>query len=209
VLGEPGGLARLGADEVAAWRGRGAVVVDVRPVAELAGGHVAGSLANTLRPQFASWLGWLVPDPDTPLVFVAGEHQDRREIVRQCLNIGYENLAGELGGGIEAWRAAGGDIGTIPVVDAAQLDGRTVLDVRQAREHAAGHVPGAVHVELGTLPDRLADVPAGPLVVMCGHGERAATAASLLAAAGRTDTAVMAGGPDDWASATGERLARR
>lgn len=209
VLGEPRGLAPLGADDVAALRDGGAAIVDVRPVAEFGAGHVAGSLANTLRPQFASWLGWLVPDPATPLVFVAGDYQDRREIVRQCLNIGYENLAGELAGGVAAWRAAGGEAGTVPVVDASQLDGRAVLDVRQASEHAAGHVPGAVHVELGALPHRLADVPAGPLVVMCGHGERAATATSLLAAAGHRDVAVLAGGPDDWASVTGEPLAWR
>lgn len=208
VLGEPGGLTPLGADDVAALRERGAVIIDVRPVAEFGAGHVAGSLANTLRPQFASWLGWLVPDPATPLVFVAGNHQDRREIVRQCLNIGYENLPGELTGGVEAWRAAGGETATVPVLGASQLDGRTVLDVRQASEHAAGHVPGAVHVELGALPHRLTDVPAGPLVVMCGHGERAATAASVLAAAGHRDLAVLAGGPTDWASATGERLTR-
>jgi hydroxyacylglutathione hydrolase len=211
VAGEPGGLAQIGVDEVAALRERGAVVVDVRPVAEFGAGHVAGSLANALRPQFASWLGWLVPDPATPLVFVAGDHQERREIVRQCLNIGYENLAGELAGGVEAWRTAGGETGTVPVVDADHVEGRTgrtVLDVRQASEYAAGHVPGAVHVELGVLDRRLEDVPAGPLVVMCGHGERATTAASVLAAAGRRDLAVLAGSPDDWAAVTGERLAR-
>ncbi|MGH9210799.1 MAG: MBL fold metallo-hydrolase [Acidimicrobiales bacterium] len=209
VLGEPGGLTRLGVDEAAALRERGAVVVDVRPVADFAAGHVAGSLAITLRPQFASWLGWLVPDPATPLVFVAGDHQNRREIVRQCLNIGYEILAGELAGGVEAWRSVGGEVGTVAMVDASRLADRMVLDVRQASEHADGHVPGAVHVELGTLPDRLADVPAGPVVVMCGHGERATTAASLLTAADHRDVAVLAGGPGDWAAATGERLARR
>ena len=43
---------------------------------------------------------------------------------------------------------------------------------------------------------------------MCGHGERAATAASLLEAAGHRDLAVMNGGPDDWAAATGRELTR-
>jgi rhodanese-related sulfurtransferase len=206
VLGAPGGLRLLGADEVAALRGQGAVVVDVRPVAEYAAGHLPGSLANTLRPQFASWLGWLVPDPATPLVFVAGHHQDRREIVRQCVNIGYEHLAGELDGGIDAWRAGGGDIATLDLVDPAGVHGRTVLDVRQHNEHRDGHVPGAVHLELGALPRRHRELPPGPLVVMCGHGERAATAAGLLEAAGRHDLAVMTGGPDDWAKATGRDL---
>jgi hypothetical protein len=50
-----------------------------------------------------------------------------------------------------------------------------VLDVRQDAEHAAGHVPGADHVELGVLASSLGDL--GPIgAVMCGHGERAATA---------------------------------
>ena len=43
--------------------------------------------------------------------------------------------------------------------------------------------------------------------MMCGHGERAMTAASVLAARGRTDVSVVAGGPDDWATATGRALA--
>ncbi|HEX5946185.1 MAG TPA: rhodanese-like domain-containing protein [Acidimicrobiales bacterium] len=64
------------------------------------------------------------------------------------------------------------------------------------------------HVELGALTDRADALPSGPLTVMCGHGERAATAASLLAAAGRRDVAVLDGGPADWASATGEALVR-
>jgi hydroxyacylglutathione hydrolase len=207
VVGEVAGLAPMGVDDVAALREQGAVVVDVRPVVEFAAGHVAGSLANTLRPQFASWLGWLVPDPATQLVFIAGDHQDRREIVRQCFNIGYENLAGELAGGVAAWRAAGGQVATIPLVEAAHLGDETVVDVRQVSELAAGHVPRAVHLELGSLSQRLAEVPRGRLAVMCGHGERAATAASILYAAGRSDLAVVTGGPTDWASATGERLA--
>ena len=80
-----------------------------------------------------------------------------------------------------------------------------MLDVRQAAEYAAGHVPGAVHVELGDLPVRAQDAPAAA-VVMCGHGERAMTAASLLQRAGHQGLAVLAGGPQEWAAATGQPL---
>jgi hydroxyacylglutathione hydrolase len=221
VYGEPAGLARLAADDVVALRARGAVVVDVRPAADFAAGHVPGSLAISLRPQFASWLGWLVPDPATPLVFVTGDHTDRQDIVRQCRNIGYENLTGELAGGLDAWRAAEGALATVPRVDPADLDatdggsmrrgtrgGRAILDVRQDDEYAAGYIPGAAHIELGALPHRLAEVPAGPLTVMCEHGQRSTTAASILAAAGRDDVVVATGGADAWASATGRHLAR-
>ena len=44
------------------------------------------------------------------------------------------------------------------------------------------------------------------LTVMCGHGERAMTAASLLAASGRNHLSVLAGGPEDWAVGTGTDL---
>ncbi len=83
---------------------------------------------------------------------------------------------------------------------------RAVVDVRQTSGFSAGHLPGATNVELGALPHALADLPTEPLVVMCGHGERAATAASLLESAGRTDVSVFAGGPEDWVSSTGRRL---
>jgi len=88
------------------------------------------------------------------------------------------------------------------VIDAAQLTGN-VLDVRQDLEFASGHVPGAVHVELGSLAGDGDAVPRGPLSTMCAHGERAATAASLLERAGRHDVSVVIGGPDDWAGAHG------
>ncbi|MGH2816098.1 MAG: rhodanese-like domain-containing protein, partial [Actinomycetota bacterium] len=78
---------------------------------------------------------------------------------------------------------------------------------RQASEFAAGHVPGAVHLELGVLPRVPGEVPGGPLTLACGHGERAMTAASLLARAGHTDLGVVHGGPQDWQRATGKALA--
>jgi hydroxyacylglutathione hydrolase len=42
--------------------------------------------------------------------------------------------------------------------------------------------------------------------VMCGHGERAMTGASVLERAGRDDLAVLAGGPTAWATASGRAL---
>ena len=81
--------------------------------------------------------------------------------------------------------------------------GATVLDIRQSGEYGAGHVPGAVNIELGYLLDKIVAVPSGPVIVMCGHGERAMGGASILAAPGRTGIAVLNGEPADWASATG------
>ena len=172
-------------------------MVDVRSAAAFAAGHVIGSISNTLRPVFASWLGWLV-ERGRPIAFIVDESQDRDELVRQCLDVGHERLIGELAGGIDAWTASGRPVATIPFVDPKAIAGR-VVDVRQANEYATGHVPGATNIELGAIAT--ADLPTGPLTVMCGHGERAMTAASLLTAKGRSDLVVLDGGPDTWSTA--------
>jgi hydroxyacylglutathione hydrolase len=182
----------------------GAVLVDVRPVEDFGAGHIPGALSIALRAVFESWLGWLV-EPDRPLVFVVGDDQDRHELVRQCLSVGYENLAGELDGGIAAWRATDLPEAVIEIQGPDAL-GRNVVDVRQRNEYESGHVPGAVNIELGRVLDSVEDLPAGPVTVMCGHGERAMTAASIIVARGRADVSVLAGGPDDWAAATGRTL---
>ena len=157
-----------------------------------------------LRPVFESWLGWLV-EPDRPLLFVLGDDQDRSELVRQCLSVGYEHLAGELDAGMSAWRVADLPEATIEIVGPEAL-GPNVVDVRQRSEYVAGHVPGVVNIELGSLPDAFDAVPEGPVIMMCGHGERAMTAASVLATRGRGEVSVLAGGPEDWAAATGRAL---
>jgi hydroxyacylglutathione hydrolase len=182
----------------------GAALVDVRRIEDFAAGHIPGALSIELRPVFASWLGWLV-DPDKPLVFLLGDGQDRADLVRQCLDVGYENLAGELAGGMTAWRAGNLPETAIEIVG-PEAAGLTVVDVRQRNEYDAGNIPAAVHIELGRVPDAVDDVPPGPVAMMCGHGERAMTAASILAARGRADVAVLAGGPEDWARATGRTL---
>jgi hydroxyacylglutathione hydrolase len=71
-------------------------------------------------------------------------------------------------------------------------------------EYAGGHLPAARNVELGSLPS--VNLPAGPVVTMCGHGERATTAASVLERAGHPGVAVLAAGADEWAKATGTAL---
>jgi hydroxyacylglutathione hydrolase len=198
------GLAPLTPAAVRSLADRGGWVVDVRPVADFAAGHIPGAVSIPLRDQFATWLGWLVPD-GVPLGFVLAPGQDPAEVAWQALKIGYEDLAGQLAGGMPAWLASGGPAERTELVTAARMDGRAVLDVRQDAEYAAGHVPGADHVELGDLPARIQAVPAGA-VVMCGHGERAMTAASLLQRAGHHGLAVLDGGAGGGAAATGQPL---
>ncbi len=177
----------------------GGVVIDVRPPAAFAAGYIPGSLSIPLRGQFATWLGWLVDD-EVPLLFITDDGQDLAEIGWQAYKIGYERLTGRLAGGMAAWQDAGRAQSTLTFAPAERLGGRPYLDVRQESEYQAGHVPGALNVELGALSSEGDEVPDG-VVVACGHGERAMTAASVLARQGHKDLAVLDGGPDDYQAA--------
>lgn len=199
-------LAAMTADQVVAAAEAGALVVDVRPVEAFAAAHIPGAVSIPLRGAFATWLGWST-HPGTPLVFVRDAEQDPEEIVWQALKIGFEQFTGELDSGMPAWRSAGLPVSSTSLLSAAALDGRTVIDVRQRSEYVAGHVPEASNVELGRLAEGAMPQVATGAVVMCGHGERAMTAASLLERAGQLGVAVVVGGPEDWASEGGRALA--
>ncbi len=201
---QPPALPWRSPDEVHQAMADGAEVVDARGIAAFAAGHVPGAISNPWRSQFATWLGWLV-SREAPVVFVTDAGVDEDDLVWAALTIGFERLDGVLDGGMDAWKASGRPVATTPLVEAGQAGGRRIVDIRQRPEFTAGHVAGAVHVELGELTDDAGGVDDGPVLVHCGHGERAMSAASLLERAGHHDVAVLAGGPDDLADA-GHRL---
>ncbi|MGI8876246.1 MAG: rhodanese-like domain-containing protein [Egibacteraceae bacterium] len=202
----PPPLPQLSVGQVDAALADGAALVDVRSIGAFAAGHVPRALSIPWRAQFATWLGWLVPRT-RPVVFVADDTVDRDDVVWAALTIGFDTLLGEPAGGIHAWTTAARQLVCTPLLDAAAADGRRVVDVRQRPEFAAGHVPGALHVELGALTEATGAVPDEPVLVHCGHGERAMSAASLLERAGHRDVAVLAGGPDDLRAVQHEGLA--
>ena len=88
----------------------------------------------------------------------------------------------------------------IPEVPASEVpENAYLLDVRENDEWDAGHAPGAVHIPLGTLGDRAAEVPQDQKVyVVCRSGGRSAQAATALNQAG-WDAVNVAGGMQDWA----------
>ncbi|MET9147156.1 rhodanese-like domain-containing protein [Streptomyces sp. NPDC058319] len=123
----------------------------------------------------------------------------------QSYKIGYERLTGRLAGGMAAWIAAGTPQTTTAFLTPGHAEGRPYVDVRQDAEFIAGHISGALNIELGALAAADADAPEGA-VVACAHGERGMTAASVLELAGHTDIAVLDGGAAEYAQAYGQQL---
>ncbi|MGH9031710.1 MAG: MBL fold metallo-hydrolase [Acidimicrobiia bacterium] len=188
----------LSPEVVAARTATGAWLVDARPTHEWAIAHPAGAVSIELRPAFASWLGWAVPF-GAPVILILAEER-REEAVRLSRRVGYDDLA-FLAGGMDAWLGAGLPTGTVEEIGPVearerQRSGVVLVDVRQDAELASARIPGAVHLELG---DVIAGAtPRAPeIVTFCGHGERSATAASLLERRGFR-VANLVGGMSGW-----------
>lgn len=87
----------------------------------------------------------------------------------------------------------------VPVTDLA--DDAVFLDIREQHEWDAGHAPGAVHIPLGEIGQRLDEIRQlaadGPLVVSCKGGGRVKRTLPSLAEYG-LDVANLEGGMNAW-----------
>jgi rhodanese-related sulfurtransferase len=87
---------------------------------------------------------------------------------------------------------------TVAELEAALRASARVIDVRETDEYTSGHVPGAVHIALGTVPDHVDAFRASePVYVVCRSGARSMRACEFLAQQGITAINV-AGGTLDW-----------
>nr|WP_239456619.1 rhodanese-like domain-containing protein [Nocardioides solisilvae] len=83
---------------------------------------------------------------------------------------------------------------------AAHAEGGFVLDVREDDEFRSGHVPGAHHVPMQEVPDRLDELPRDQRVhVICRSGSRSRQVVDYLRSQG-VDAANVADGTGGWAA---------
>lgn len=83
-----------------------------------------------------------------------------------------------------------------------QQAGAILIDVREPEEWAAGHAPGARHMPLGQLAQRLRSLPRDrELLFICRSGNRSSRAVQLAVEAGRTRAVNVGGGLLAWARA--------
>jgi rhodanese-related sulfurtransferase len=82
--------------------------------------------------------------------------------------------------------------------------GSLVLDVREATEFSAGHLPRARHIPLGELGKRMDEIRTfqeKSVLVSCRNGSRSATACRVLRNAGFTNARHLKGGLAAWEQA--------
>ncbi|HET8660544.1 MAG TPA: MBL fold metallo-hydrolase, partial [Micromonosporaceae bacterium] len=186
---------------------RGAWVVDARDRADFAAAHLPGSVNIELNSGFANYVGWVLPF-DAPIVLILPEPAGEAltEAMTQLIRIGWSRVAGHLPGGVDRWRASGGDLASYPLVSAedlcdAQARGEqpVVLDVRQELEWGWGVVPGSHQIFLADLPARMNELPRNePVWIICSNGHRASVAAGLAEREGIPVRLVGVGGVGEW-----------
>jgi molybdopterin/thiamine biosynthesis adenylyltransferase/rhodanese-related sulfurtransferase len=75
-----------------------------------------------------------------------------------------------------------------------------VVDVRERWEFDIGHLAGSVHIPLGTLPERMAELDqAAEIVTVCHTGRRSLQAAHFMHASGFARVRSLRGGTEAWA----------
>jgi glyoxylase-like metal-dependent hydrolase (beta-lactamase superfamily II)/rhodanese-related sulfurtransferase len=95
---------------------------------------------------------------------------------------------------------------TAPEVPQVEIDAlatrgadAVVLDVREAEEYLAGHVPGAINMPQAELALRLAELPPeGDLYVICRSGSRSQRATQFLHTRGLRHASNVRGGTEAW-----------
>lgn len=99
-------------------------------------------------------------------------------------------------------------VSEISLADAEQAirEASVLVDVREADEFAAGHVPGSVHISRGVLEFRFSSMPALQsrdikIVLYCKTSGRAALAGAALQDMGYLNVQNIAGGFDAWVAA--------
>lgn len=75
----------------------------------------------------------------------------------------------------------------------------TLVDVREIEEWIVGRIPGAVHIPLDELPERIDEIPADrPVVVVCASGIRSLFGAELLLEFGYAEVYSLDDGTYGW-----------
>ena len=183
------------------------LVIDTRAAEKFAAGHVPGTLNIPLGKSFLNWSGALVPDNSDFYLIIESESDDTVKATFDDLaKIGLTRVVGFFRSNVlNEWNSKHGEPEQVPQMDANQLhevrglQNVQVVDVRAPDEWTEGHLPGAIHIPLAALPERVGELDASkPIVLHCKGGGRSSIATSFLQSKGLANVSNLAGGYEGW-----------
>lgn len=176
----------------------GALVLDTRNSGVFSKGFIPNSINIGIKGDFAPWVGAIIVDVKQPLLLVTDEGMEE-EVITRLSRVGFDNVAGYLQGGFDAWKNSGKETDTVDRIDAATFAERykendTVIDVRKEGEYEASHVNEAYSRPLATINDWIGDLPQEHFFLHCAGGYRSMIAASILQSRGIRNFTEVDGG---------------
>lgn len=174
-------------------------VLDMRPHADYATGHLPGSYGLELEDQMGVWAGWLIPFNE-PIVLVANAEQDVADAVTQLARVGYDRVVGVVTDVTGIKQPGSYRLASIADLEAAlRYSSPQILDVRAPGEWAAASIQHSIHTYLPDLRDGLPDAldADSPVWVICGGGYRSQMAVRYLETGGIQPIVVVGGGVED------------
>ena len=176
----------------------GVTVLDVRPVAAFAAGHVPGAFNVPLAGSGFGTKAGFVLSPDEPVAIQAASVHDALSAAERLHAVGFLALAGTLSHPpLPA---------TMPIFTDSDAVERALgssdallVDVREEHEFAAASLPGSINLPYRMLRDRSAELPRDRVIIpFCESGARAGIAGSILVAAGLDARPLVKGGVSQW-----------
>ncbi len=182
----------------------GALLVDARDQQEFAAGHLKGAISIPSDGRLAETVGTVL-EPSQRFVIMAPE-EEVQEVATRFARIGFDHVLGHVADpegyllGREEQVERSSRLTAAQVEEACESEQVQLIDIRNIGELEAGTIPGARHLPLAELRDRMAQLdPERPVVLYCAGGWRSSVGASVLRAAGFTDVSDVLGGYNAWA----------
>lgn len=164
-------------------------------------GTVPGAWFIGIDGSFAPWVGALITNIKQKIIFIADENRVQ-EVATRFSRVGYDNTAGYLKGGMDAWKKAGYKFDKIGSISAQEFTDALAteklekpMDVRNETEYRSEHVVGVDSFPLDTINANFAEIDTNKVYYLhCASGYRSLIASSIFMANGVKNVTDVRGG---------------
>ncbi len=183
----------------------GYAVVDTRDQLAFCAAHVPGSYGLSLKGNFATFCGWVLP-PDKPLLLVLENMNDLPIALKGLTSVGLDNIAGYLEGGMPAYASSGLETSRIECISVTEAKSKyekkeiLLVDTRLESEWESGHIECTKHVPAPDVRKVYNELTGSlPVAFICNTGNRSLLASSLMLKLSRQTKVInVIGGTTAW-----------
>jgi len=176
------------------------ITIDTRHQDDFNQGFIPRSLFFGLNGTFAPWVGSVLKDVTTKIIFVADPGKEE-EVVRRLARVGFDNVLGYLEGGITKWKESGNKLSVIESIDDMALlkemrsSDINLIDVRKPSEYEASRVKEVENYPLDFISQNISELDTSKkYYIHCRSGYRSVIYASLMKKMGFPAPVNIAGG---------------